>query len=274
MQSIALGLVACLAGAINAVAGGGSLLTFPALLWAGRDPIVANATNTITLWPGSLAAALALRRDLRGARGWLTLFVVPCVAGAVIGALLLLRTPSRVFGTMVPYLILFATALFALQGPLTMRLARARRRRTDAKPSTATADVGTPSRGRAMPPIGGMATVGVLLFQLAVAVYGGYFGAGIGILTLGALGLVGFTDIHQMIGIRNVNAVWINGVAGLCFVFAGVIRWPDAVVLTLGQVVGGYAGARLARRLTPALVRRAVVLIGLAMAGSLFFGLG
>jgi uncharacterized membrane protein YfcA len=289
VQAIALGLVACLAGAINAVAGGGSLLTFPALLWLGRDPIVANATNTITLWPGSLAAALALRRDLRGARAWLALFLLPCVAGAVAGALLLLSTPSRVFAAMVPYLILFATALFAVQGPLTTRLAAARRRRASrmSSPAPSDADISSgiqapsgvpapsgaqaPSGVQAMPAIGGTATLAVLLFQFAVAVYGGYFGAGIGILTLAALGLAGFTDIHQMIGMRNVNAVWINGVAGLCFVFAGVIRWPDAVVLTIGQVIGGYAGARLARRLAPPLVRRAVVLIGIAMAGSLFF---
>ncbi len=254
MQALALAVVACLAGAINAVAGGGSLLTFPALLWLGRDPIVANATNTVTLWPGSLAAALALRRDLRGAHGWLAAFLVPCIAGAVIGAWLLLRTPSRLFGAMVPYLILFATALFAVQGRLTRRL---------------------PARRHAgVPPIGGAAAVGVLVFQLVVAVYGGYFGAGIGILTLAALGLAGFTDIHQMVGIRNVNAVWINGVAGLCFVLAGVIRWPDAIVLAGGQIVGGYVGARLARRLAPPLVRRVVVLIGLAMAGAFFIRLG
>jgi len=267
VEALLLGLVACLAGAINSVAGGGTLLTFPALLWAGRDPIVANATNTITLWPGSLAAALALRHDLRGARPWLSLFVAPCVAGAVLGAWLLLRTPSRVFAAMVPYLILFATALFAVQGPLTARLTARRRRRNGASAADAAAEIPT------MPPIGGVATVGVLLFQLAVAVYGGYFGAGIGILTLAALGLVGFTDIHQMVGIRNVNAVWINGVAGLCFVFAGVIRWHDALVLTCGHIIGGYAVARLTRRLPPHVVRRAVVVIGLGLAATFFIRL-
>jgi len=264
VEAVLLGLVACLAGAINSLAGGGTLLTFPALLWAGRDPIVANATNTITLWPGSLAAAVALRRDLHGARTWLTLLFVPCVGGAILGAWLLLRTPSQVFGSMVPYLILFATGLFAVQGALTRRLAALRRRRNG----------GAREPEVAMPPIGGTATIGVLLFQLAVAVYGGYFGAGIGILTLAALGLVGFRDIHQMVGIRNVNAVWINGVAGLCFMYAGIIRWPDAAVLTCGQIVGGYFGARLTRRLPPHVVRRAVVAIGLGLAATFFLRLG
>jgi hypothetical protein len=271
VEALLLGLVACLAGAVNSLSGGGTLLTFPALLWAGRDPIVANATNTITLWPGSLAAALALRRDLRGARAWLTLFLAPCVGGAVLGAWLLLKTPSRVFGSMVPYLILFATALFAAQGPLTAWLAALRRRRNGVAEIAATAE--TAAETATMPSIGGAATIGALVFQLGVAIYGGYFGAGIGILTLAALGLMGFRDIHQMVGIRNVNAVWINGVAGLCFVFAGVIRWPDAAVLTCGQIVGGYAGARLTRRLPPHVVRRAVVAIGLALAGVFFLGL-
>lgn len=256
-EGIALFLVACLAGAVNAVAGGGSLLTFPALVWAGRDPIIANATNTVTLWPGSLAAAIALRHDLRGAERWLALFVPPCVIGAVLGAWLLLRTPSHVFAAMVPYLILFATALFAVQGPLTARFGRPL--------------VAAGVRGESVLPSTRFGVVlAALAFQFAVAVYGGYFGAGIGILTLAALGLIGFTDIHQMIGVRNLNAVWINGVAGLCFVAAGAVRWPDAIVMTVGQIVGGYAGAKVTRRLEPPLVRRAVVVIGIAMAASFF----
>lgn len=257
-HGIALFVVACLAGALNSVAGGGSLLTFPALVWMGLDPIVANATNTVTLWPGSLAAALALRRDLVGTRRWLLLFMPTCVAGAIAGAMLLLRTPSAVFAAMVPYLLLFATVLFAVQGPIVRRAERLRPGRGDAARRTA-------------PESRPLVVFAALAFQLAVAVYGGYFGAGIGILTLAALGLIGFTDIHQMIGIRNVNAVWINAIAGLCFAVAGVVRWPDAVVLTAGQIVGGYAGARVTRRLSPALVRRTVVAIGVGMAASLLF---
>jgi uncharacterized membrane protein YfcA len=126
-----------------------------------------------------------------------------------------------------------------------------------------------PVRGTNGPAVGAGFTVAAVAFQLGVAVYGGYFGAGIGILTLAALGLIGFTDIHQMIGIRNVNAVWINGVAALCFVVAGVVRWPDAIVMTIGQVAGGYAGARFTRRLAPVVVRRVVVGIGVAMAAAL-----
>lgn len=257
-QGTALFLVSCIAGAINSVAGGGSLLTFPALLWLGRDPIVANATNTVTLWPGSLAAALTLRRDLVDVRRWLLLFMPACVIGAVAGAFLLLRTPSAVFAAMVPYLLLFATALFAIQGPIVRRAERSRRAGDDVAAHTS-------------PESRPLIVFAALAFQLAVAVYGGYFGAGIGILTLAVLGMIGFTDIHQMIGIRNVNAVWINAVAGLCFAVAGVVRWPDAVVLTAGQIVGGYTGARVTRRLSPVLARRVVIAIGVAMAASLLF---
>ncbi len=253
-EIVGLFAVAVCSGAVNSVSGGGSLLTFPALIWIGRDAIVANATNTVTLWPGSLAAALALRRDLRGARRWLVLFFPVCVVGAIVGAWLLLRTPSAVFRALVPYLILFATALFAAQGPLTRAFSTR----------------GAADANGAAPRLSGAATAVIVAFQLAVAVYGGYFGAGIGILTLSALGLLGFTDIHQMIGIRNVNAVWINGVAGVCFAVAGVVRWPDAVVLTVGQIVGGYSGARIIRVLPPVIVRRFVIAIGVAMAATLF----
>ena len=256
LEVVGLFAVAVLSGAVNSISGGGSLLTFPALIWIGRDPIVANATNTVTLWPGSLAAATALRRDVWAARRWLVLFFPVCVIGAVVGALLLLRTPSAIFGRLVPYLILFATGLFALQTPLT--------RAFPARRSDGASDDGL------APTLSGGRTAAMVAFQLAVAVYGGYFGAGIGILTLAALGLLGFTDIHQMIGIRNVNAVWINGVAGLCFATAGVVRWHDAAVLTVGQILGGYTGARLIRVLSPEVVRRAVVAIGIAMAAALF----
>lgn len=237
------------AGIINSVAGGGSLITFPALVFCGRDPILANATNSVTLWPGSLAAMLGLRSELAGARPWLVRLGVPSLVGGALGAVLLLRTPSPVFAALVPWLVLFATVVFALQGPILHGLRRGRRPTTDG------------------PHVEWW--IGGALFQLAVSIYGGYFGAGMGIMMLAGLGLLGFTDVHQMIGIRNVCAVAINGIAALYFVAGGVVHWPDVLVLTLGQIAGGYSGARLARRLGPTFIRRFVIAVGLAMTASL-----
>jgi len=236
------------AGMVNAIAGGGSLITFPTLVWLGRDPIVANATNTVSLSPGSLAALLGFRRELGGARPWLVSGAVPSVAGGLLGALLLLLTPSPLFAALVPWLILFATVLFAAAEPLTRLLRR-----------QAAAGGGDPAPW----------TPTFLLYQLAVATYGGYFGAGIGIMMLAGLALSGFADIHRMIAFRNFYAICINGVAALYFVARGAVDWPDAALLTAGQVAGGFLGARLARALSPARVRRVVVGVGVAMGAAL-----
>ena len=241
------------AGAINALAGGGTLVSFPALLWLGRAPITANATNTLALCPGALAAMTAFRNDLAPIRRWMLLLVPPSLAGGLIGALLLLRTPERVFAALVPWLILFATGLFAAQGPLTAGIRRLRRR-------TERPAVDGPRR-EVWPY--------VVAFEFAVAIYGGYFGAGIGIMTLAVLGLVGFTDIHHMVGLRNFAALCINGIAAVYFVSQGAVVWPDALVMIVGQIVGGYGGARMARRLGRTFMRRAVVVIGIVMALSL-----
>ncbi len=245
------------AGAINAIAGGGTLVSFPALLWLGRDPILANATNTLALCPGALAAMAAFRNDLAAVRRWMLLIVPPSLLGGLLGALLLLRTPERVFAALVPWLILFATALFATQGPI----AAAMRRLHPAR---------APHRAHGAPPT--TAWPGFLAFAFPVATYGGYFGAGIGIMLLAALGLAGFTDIHQMVGLRNFAGLCINGVAAAYFVARGAVVWPDALVMIVGQVVGGYGGARVARRLGRTFMRRAVVVIGVAMALSLLLG--
>jgi uncharacterized membrane protein YfcA len=234
---------AVLAGGVNAIAGGGSLITFPTLVWLGREPICANATNTVSLSPGSLAALFALRRELTGLGDWVVWGSVPSVVGGGLGALLLLRTPPLLFARLVPWLVAFATAVFALSGRTPVRRA-----------------------GRAAP---NPARPGALLYQLAVSVYGGYFGAGIGIMMLAGLGLAGLTAIHGMLALRNFYATCINAVAALYFAARGAVDWRDAAVLTAGQVTGGFAGARLARSLPPAGVRGAVVAIGAAMAVSL-----
>ena len=236
-------------GAVNALAGGGSLITFPALLWLGRDPIVANATNTVSLWPGSLAAVWGLRAQLGGLGRWIVWGSIPSVIGGLSGAILLLSTPRRLFADMVPWLIAFATAIFAASGPINRW---ARRHAQGAAPIPS-----NPHRP------------GGLLFQLAVSVYGGYFGAGMGIMMLAGLALLGFGAIHVMLVLRNVWAVWINAVAALWFVAQGAVSWPDAGVLTLGQVLGSYAGARAARRLSPTAVHWVVVAVGVAMAVAL-----
>ena len=240
------------AGVVNSVAGGGSLITFPLLVWLGREPILANATNCVSLSPGSLAALHGFRRELSGLGSWVRWGTVPSVAGGVVGALLLLRTPSRVFAWLVPWLIGFATLLFALSGPLTA----AARRWAGHPPS---------SRGVPRDPW----HPGPLVYQFLVSVYGGYFGAGIGIMMLTGLALAGFEAIHPMIALRNYYAICINGVAALYFIARGAVDWPDAAVLTLGQIVGSWGGSRVARNLPPAVIRGMVIAVGAAMAISL-----
>jgi hypothetical protein len=240
------------AGAINSIAGGGSLITFPMLLWLGRDPIVANATNTVSLSPGSVAALHGFRRELDGLGAWIVRGTLPSLAGGVLGAILLLRTPSPVFAWLVPFLILFATALFALAEPINAFA----RRHVD--PSHI--GDGTPRSPR---------WAGIMLYQLGVSIYGGYFGAGIGIMMLAGLGLAGFTAIHRSIALRNYYAILINGVAALYFILFAPIIWADAIVLTIGQIAGALVGARIARRLPATTMRWVVVTIGVAMALSL-----
>ena len=233
------------AGAINSIAGGGTLISFPALMWIGRDPIVANATNAVALWPGSLSAAYGYRRELSTIRRWLLVLIVPSLIGGAFGSWLLLRTPSSTFEKLVPFLILGATILLALQEIITRHLPAPTRH----------------TRGH---------MAGIFVFQLLVATYGGYFGAGMGILMLAALGLLGLTDLHQMNGLKNVLAVAINGIAAIYFSLANAVAWNDVLVMTTGSIVGGYVGARVARRLGRRFVRAAVVVIGLFMTIVLF----
>jgi uncharacterized membrane protein YfcA len=232
-------------GVVNAVAGGGTLLSFPVLLWAGRDPIVANATNALALWPGSLASAFGFRRELASARGMLLLLLPASVLGGALGGWLLLATPSRMFSVLVPYLVLAATVLLALQRPL-----RALVRST-----------GDRKRSR---------SAALFLGQLAVSIYGGYFGAGMGILMLAALGLYGIADIHERNGLKNVLAVAINGVASIYFAASGAIAWLDALVLGAGAIAGGYLGAAVGRKLSRSVAEWVVVAIGVAMTIALF----
>lgn len=239
---------ACAAGAINAVAGGGTLVTFPTLVWLGVPSVAANATNTVSLWPGSMGSVWGYRRELDGVDRGVFALVVPSLAGGLLGAVLLDWTPSEVFDRLVPFLILFATLLFMAQDPLQRRfnLAGAHAR-------------GSQWRSWSM------------LFQFGVAVYGGYFGAGQGILMLAALTLMGHTDIHRMNGVKALLATAINGVAAVYFAFSLPILWREAAIMAVGSTVGGVSGAGMARRIGRENVRRLVVAIGFGSALSLMF---
>lgn len=240
---------------MNSVAGGGTLLTFPTLLWVGRDPVIANATSTVALWPGSLGAMFGFRRELAGSRRWMVLLAGPSLAGGLVGAVLLLRTPSEVFASLVPFLILFATLLFAAQEPIMRALGKR-------NPAVEGPTAQEPTRAW---------WAWAAVFQFLSSAYGGYFGAGNGIVMLAVLGLLGLTDIHQMNGLKNFFAVCINIVASAYFIISGAVYWPDAIVMTVGAVAGGYGGAGLARKLGRRAVRRAVVVIGIFITLSLLF---
>lgn len=254
-QSAALVAAGFAAGAVNSVAGGGTLLTFPALLAVGLGPVAANATSTIALVPGSAAAFWGYRDTLTEARPLLVAMAVPSALGGVLGAWLTLRAGDALFAAIVPWLLLGATALFLSGGPVS---AWVKRRGTSA-PSTAA--IGSRPSPRAL----GLLAVA----QFAVSVYGGFFGAGMGIVMLAALTLAGMTDVHRMNGLKNAAAVCINGVAALTFVRAGAVRWPQAFLVALGAVAGGYGGAGLARRVGPRGVRAFVGFVGLSIAAVL-----
>ena len=242
---------ACVAGAINSVAGGGTLITVPTLIWLGMPAINANATSTVALWPGSLSGAWGFRRELLAADRRLFALIVPSLIGGLSGAILLHQTPPDTFERLVPLLILFATGLFMAQEPLQRRF-------------NLTAIHNARSHWLSW----------TMLFQLLVGIYGGYFGAGIGIMMLAALSLMGHTDIYQMNGVKNMLAVAMNGIAIMYLVFTELILWPDALVMAIGAVVGGVAGAGTARLVGPPAVRRIVIVVGFAMALAMFMRLG
>ncbi|PYS77473.1 MAG: sulfite exporter TauE/SafE family protein [Acidobacteria bacterium] len=278
-KEVVVAAAAFAAGLINSIAGGGTLVSFPALIWTGRDPVLANATSTVALWPASLAGAYGFRREQRGGARLFLLFAAPSFVGGALGAVLLLRTPSVTFARLVPFLILFATLLLAVQEPLSRRLRGTRGARRGASDDEPRGEgVGETSGAGADERSGGAYGettsrawwAGAIVFQFFVGVYGGYFGAGIGILMLAALGLLGFADIHRMNALKNLLAICINGVAALYFIGSGAVIWSDVLLMTFAAIAGGYSGARLAYKLGRRFVRLAVIAIGLAMSASLF----
>jgi uncharacterized protein len=250
-------IAAFAAGAVNSIAGGGTLLAFPALLWtlgdAAESYTIANVTTTIALLPGSVASAWAYRRELPQYRFWLDWLIVPSVVGGFVGSYLLLQGKPETFKSLVPWLILTATLLFALQPQIAKWMGIG-------KIHTA------PSRLRLM---------GIVAFQLFVSIYGGYFGAGIGILMLSSLAMMGLSDIHGMNAVKTILAALINAVAAAFFLVQdpSQVNWQCAVPMLISSIVGGYIGARVATKLNKNLMRKIIVLIGFALAGSYFFKL-
>ncbi len=250
IQGVLLFGSAVLAGMINSVAGGGTLLTFPSLIWAGHSAVIANATSTVALVPGSWGSIWGYRSELQNTPRRYFVLIIPSLIGGIIGAVLLKYTPPAVFAALVPYLVLFATVLFTVQGPVQRRL------RTGESSDH---------------PVTSRWLMGTAFYQFLVAIYGGYFGAGIGILMLAALGLMGISNIHRMNGLKNIFGSMINAVAAAYFIIVGLVSWPEALMMSAGAIIGGYGAAGLARKLGQKFVRRAVIVIGFAMTISLFF---
>ncbi len=239
-----------LAGVVNSVAGGGTLFTFPALLFSGLDPIRANATSTVALIVGIWGSISGYWRHFPQVRSWLVYFTPVSLVGGLLGGILLTRTPSRTFEWLVPVLILFATILFMLHGAFSRFSSRHGRERVVAPTSWLS---------------------WAIVFQFLVAIYGGYFGAGIGILMLASLGMMGLRDIHQMNTVKTVLGGLINLVAAAYFVWKGLIDWPRAGVVALASSAGYFYGSRFAQRISQNTVRKVIAAVGLAISAVMFY---
>ena len=242
------------AGAINSIAGGGTLVSFPALLGVGLTGQQANVTSTLALWPGSIGGFVGHRKDLAGTKAFALRLIPPSILGGALGAWLMLVTPSTVFNHLIPWLILTATLLMAANEPISKFIQHFH---------------------------GGERTTGwwagAIAFQFLVGIYGGYFGAGIGILMLAALSLLGLKDIHQMNGLKNFLALGINGIAILAFLLyeylfrPGYIVWWMVVMMMAAAGLGGLFGSHMAHRVGRKTVRMVVISVGFLLAGWYFY---
>lgn len=248
-EMIGLALSAGVGGAINAVAGGGTLITFPALLFFGTAPVTANATSTLALVIGTSGSIYGYRHHFAAVKPWLWRFLPVSLLGGILGALLLTCTSNQTFSLLVPFLILFATVIFLAQGLL--------RRQVKLEPES------NPAHHHAV--------WAAIVFQLAVAVYGGYFGAGIGILMLASLGFIGLHNIHEMNSLKTMLGSMINLVAAIWFVISGLIAWPQAAVMTAGALCGYFLGAHYSQRIPQARVRQIITAIGFLLAAITFY---
>ena len=244
-EALTLCAVAAVAGVVNAVAGGGTLLTFPALILFGTSAIRANATSTLALFLGTAGSIFSFRRQLGAVKPWLVRFGPVSVLGGWLGSVLLTRTSERVFAQLVPFLLLFATVVFLAQGAF-------RRLAAPERPHHRVVWV-------------------AIMFQFGVALYGGYFGAGIGILMLASLGFLSLGDLHEINALKNVLASLINFTAGAWFVVSGLIDWPKAAVMTVGAIAGYFLGAHFSQRLPAKVVRGFITAVGLAISAVMFW---
>jgi uncharacterized membrane protein YfcA len=233
--------MATVGGAINAIAGGGMLVVFPTLIAVGIPPIVANATSTVALLPGSMAATWGYQRPLGSVRSWARNAVLPAVIGGAAGALLLNRTSPETFRGIVPWFVLVATLLFALQDRIVAFVVRA------------------------LPPERRVRWRSEWV-QLLVAVYWGYFGAGAGILMMAVWGLAGIKDVQELNALKMWSAMWTNATAAILFAVTGLVDWRVALLMMLGSAAGGYGLARLAQHLSQRVVRNTIIVIGLGSA--------
>ena len=278
-------VVAFVGGALNSVAGGGSFLTLPALLYAGVPAVSANATSTFAMWPASLSSAVAYRREISRAWAWTARLGAISLVGGLLGGLLLVRTSDSGFLQLLPWLMVLAAATFTLGGPLT---SWARRRANVRTPAANGLDGSHPSdraarldRAASQPSStarasteGSVSSVHVPLWtlplQLMIATYGGYFGGGMGIMMLAAMAIAGMTDMHEMNGLKTVLAIAINGVALVTFIVTGSIAWAPGLVMVAGGVSGGYLGAATARKVAGDRVRVIVIVIAWTMTAYFF----
>ncbi len=262
-HDIFLFVAALLAGALNSVAGGGSFISFPALLVSGIAPIAANATNTCALWPGTIASTVAYRKVFTPeARKMLPPLLGLGIVGGVLGAIVLLHTPQDTFTKLIPWLLLLATLVFLFSGRITAWLrARVQSGAVHAQ------SLGSAVAEKRTPPL---LMAGGLLVELLLATYIGYFGAGAGILVLALLALLGMENIHTMNGVKTLLVSLVNGVALLTFIVGHRVVWPEAAVMIVGAAAGGYFGARVALKMNPLYIRRVVIIIGFGMSAYFF----
>ncbi len=246
--ALVLVLVGGIAGVLNAVAGGGSFISFPTLIFLGMPPVEANATNTVALWFGLVASGRSYRRHLAGPRILLIPMTIASAAGGAAGALLLLHTPQHTFLHLIPWLLLLATSLFIFGDKLRSRAG---------------------SRAEAVNITGADAAMTAAILFL-VAVYGGYFGAGIGFMQMAVLAVLGMKDIHAMNAIRLLLATLINLLAVIVFIVSHAVYWPQELVMMIAAICGGWIGAHYAQKLEPRQMRRAVIALGLAMSAYFF----
>ena len=256
---------AFLAAAVNSVAGGGTLISFPVLIWLGLPSVVANATSTVGIWPGSLGSIWGFRRELSRTDRRMRMLVIPCLVGGAAGALLLRATTTATFDALVPFLVLFATVLFALRGTLQAWL----RRRASGEGGGREGGLGLVHGEGAENGAPRWPGAGILA-ALAVAVYGGYFGAGMSIMNLSMLGILGMTDLLEMNALTSLFSLCVNGVAIALFAAAGLVDWPVALAMALGALLGGYGAAGIARRIGRKTLGRFVIIVGFTVSAIFF----